>query len=458
MKRKWLFPILLLATVATAVAQDTRKVAEPTIPPVCRSLDAKLSTSGEGLAEADEGRNDTSRIQQAIDDCRPGSAVELRPTAEKNAFLSGPLELRQGVTLLIRGGMILFASRNAGDYDIKPGTCGTVDHSGTGCRPLIRVNVHDAAVMGDGIIDGRGGARLIGRDISWWDLAEQAKSNRVRIESPGHNSPHLLEANNADGLILYRVTLRNSPHFHVFVHRTNGFTAWSVKIHSPETARNTDGIDPSSSTNVSILHSYIYAGDDHIAIKASASAPSTHMTIAHNHLYAGHGMSIGSGTQGGVSDIAVHDLTIQGARHGLHIKSSPNRGGVVRRVSYTDVCMQDVENPISFDTRYKGVTVGGLVPQYEDILLRDVRIRHGGTISLNGFDDDHPLRVTFDGVVVTDQAPKIRAMHTFITTGPGEVNFATSGNGVIRTAVRGRRKVPSCGNFVAFPAVIATAR
>ena len=82
------------------------------------------------------------------------------------------------------------------------------------------------------------------------------------------------------------------------------------------------------------------------------------MTIAHNHFYAGHGMSIGSGTQAGVSDITVHDLTIQGALEGLHIKSSANRGGFVRRVSYTDVYMQDVESPISFDTTYKGVTVG----------------------------------------------------------------------------------------------------
>ena len=454
---RWWLPSVALLVATVTTAQDRRTIMEPVIPPVCRSLDAELSATGKGLAEADENRSDTARIQQAIDQCRAGTAVELRTSASRTAFISGPLELKQDITLLVSRGAILFASRNPRDYDIKPGTCGTIDHSGIGCRPLISIKVRDAAVMGNGIIEGRGGAKLIGQDVSWWDLAEQARSNRLTPETPGHNAPHMLEADKADGLVLYGITFRNSPHFHVLVHRTNGFTAWGVKIHSPETARNTDGIDLSSSTNVSILHSHIYAGDDHIAIKATAGAPSTHMTIAHNHLYAGHGMSIGSGTQGGVSDIAVHDLTIQGALHGLHIKSSPNRGGVVRRVSYTDVCMQEVENPISFETTYKGVTVGELVPRYEDILLRDVRIRRGGTISLNGFDDDHPLRVTFDGVVVTDQAPKIRAMHAFITTGPGEVNFATSGNGVISTAIGGSRKVPSCGNFVAFPAVITNA-
>jgi hypothetical protein len=28
--------------------------------------------------------------------------------------------------------------------------------------------------MGDGIIDGRGGDKMLGQNISWWDLAEQS--------------------------------------------------------------------------------------------------------------------------------------------------------------------------------------------------------------------------------------------------------------------------------------------
>jgi polygalacturonase len=50
----------------------------------------------------------------------------------------------------------------------------------------------------------------------------------------------------------YRMTLTNSHNFHVGVGQTDGFTAWGVKIKAPKTARNTDGIDPSSSTNVTI--------------------------------------------------------------------------------------------------------------------------------------------------------------------------------------------------------------
>ena len=44
-----------------------------------------------------------------------------------------------------------------------------------------------------------------------------------------------------------------------------------MKIQTPKTARNRDGIDPSSSTNVTIAHCYIDTGDDNVAIKAGSA-------------------------------------------------------------------------------------------------------------------------------------------------------------------------------------------
>jgi polygalacturonase len=127
-------------------------------------------------------------------------------------------------------------------------------------------------------------------------------------------------------------------------------TAWGVKIHTPKTARNTDGIDPSSSTNVTIVYCDIATGDDNVAIKTGLT-PAAHMTIAHNHFYSGHGMSIGSGTSGGVSNIRVSDLTLDGTDNGIPIKSDRSRGGLVQDVSYENVCMRDVTNPVTVTSR-----------------------------------------------------------------------------------------------------------
>ena len=74
--------------------------------------------------------------------------------------------------------------------------------------------------------------------------------------------------NRCDNFTLYRITLKNSANFHVAYSGGNGFTAWGVKINTPKNARNTDGIDPGNSTNVTITHCFIHTGDDNVAIKA----------------------------------------------------------------------------------------------------------------------------------------------------------------------------------------------
>ena len=91
----------MFGLVAGACAQDTRTVTEPVFPPSCAVLEARVSA-------VEESQPDTRRIQQALDTCAPGRAVELRPSGAGGAFISGPLDLRAGVTLRIGGGATLF--------------------------------------------------------------------------------------------------------------------------------------------------------------------------------------------------------------------------------------------------------------------------------------------------------------------------------------------------------------
>jgi len=443
-----LFIILLVLTALNASAQDTRVVTEPRIPPICTTLHAQLANQ---TGSTQEDKLDTERIQAAINGCHPGMSVELRADGGKNAFLSGPLELKSGVTLLVAANTTLYASRNPRDFDVTPGSCGVVDQNGKGCKPFIRVHdASNAAVMGEGVIDGQGGAKLANTktNVSWWDLAQVAKRENTK-----QNCPRIIVADHADGFTLYKITLRNSPNFHVIVGRTNGFTAWGVKIDSPRTARNTDGIDPSSSINVSILYSYIRAGDDNVAIKAGSAGPAAHITVAHNHFFSGHGMSIGSETSGGVNAIEVDDLTIDGADNGLRIKSDASRGGAVRDVSYRNVCMRDVKNPIMMDPFYSDQT-GNLIPDFQEIALHDVRSTTPGEITLEGPDAAHPLKLTMDGVAVDGlKQTQIRAQHAHLTFGPGRASFIPTGEDVKLTNLPGERKPPACEKnvFVPFP-------
>jgi len=441
--------VSLLLTVPLLTAQDTRHVTEPAIPPSCAVLPARLTAP---LSDAEESKPDTTRIQNALDHCSSGHAVELKSEGQHHAFLSGPLELRAGVTLLVDAQTTVFGSRNPRDYDVTPGACGIVNERGRGCKPLIGGNdISGAAVMGDGAIDGRGGEKLLGQSVSWWDLAEQA-----RVGNRSQNCPRILVLNHADNFTLYRITLKNSPNFHVSYNGGNGFTVWGIVIDTPKTARNTDGVDPGNgSTNITITHSYIHAGDDNVAIKGGGSSPTTNITIAHNHFYTGHGVSIGSETYAGVNHMLVSDLSIDGADNGIRIKSNQTRGGDVHDIRYDDICIRDTKNPILMDTHYSFAgNQTNRIPSFTGIVLHDVRIFAPGRITLDGFDAERPLGMVFDGVTI-DNPAKVKMMSRYanVVLGPGPVNFRPSGEGVVVQGNAGQGSLAACTDkFVPLPA------
>lgn len=431
----------------SARAQDTRQVTEPKIPESCVQLPAQLRATDNMLDPNDEGKLDTARIQAALDHCKPGMAVELKPASGNNAFLSGPLEMREGVTLLVDEGVTLFGSRDAKVYEmtgegVTPGLCGTIApdtptvfpapqrpmRTRGGCRPFISVNAKNVGIMGNGVIDGRGYAKILGKDYSWWEMARKAEPKNQR-----YFTPRMIVANHADGFVLYRITLHNSTNFHVSVNNTNGFTAWDVHLLTPTKkgmdARNTDGIDPGNSTNITIAHSWIDNGDDNIAIKTGVS----HMSVLDNHFYDGHGMSIGSETYTGQSYLLVDGLTEDHTTSGIRIKSNVTRGGLVHDLTYQNICMRNVANPIAISPYYTNQTtegfvdpkyVGNRIPDYKAITIRNVVDTSPGNVLLAGIDAAHTTEVTLDGVRIDGITPEqVHGRFATVTLGPGGTNL-----------------------------------
>ncbi|HVU47907.1 MAG TPA: glycosyl hydrolase family 28 protein [Terracidiphilus sp.] len=435
-------------------AQDTRTVFEPLLPPVCTTLDAKLQKVGNSLAPDDEQKLDTARIQKAINHCGRERAVLLRVDGTKNAFLTGPIELRRDITLIVGPGVTLFASRDASLFATSPGNCGIVSHTPGmhGCKPLISADhAPGSGIMGDGTIDGRGGEKMLGSQYSWWDLAEQARAGG------GQQVPRIIVADYSDDFTLYRITLKNSPNFHVVYDHGNGFTVWGLKIDTPQRlARNTDGVDPGDGAkNVTITHSYIRTGDDNVAIKGGAGG-ATNITVSHDHFYWGHGMSIGSETYGGVSKIRVFDLSLDGPDNGIRIKSNGSRGGLTQDVVYDDVCIRNSPNPITFDTGYTaaGTLTGNSPPSMRDITLKNVRISGGGKFSFNGYDHDHRIAAALDNVQITDEGKYTYSLnHANLTLGPGPANlhFPTGEDSTVSGTPAEGNPTSCTEKFVPFP-------
>jgi polygalacturonase len=486
--------------VAVARGQDTRVVTEPTIPASCTVLTARLASHGSALPELDESKSDTSRIQQAMDRCKAGQAVELKAGEGRDAFLTGPLELRSGVTLLVDKGTILFGSRNPRDYDVAPGLCGTVTEkkypytqgiSGHGCKPLIGgKDVAGAGVMGDGIIDGRRGAKLLGQDITWEDLAEESIKGwpseyvswaRGVGKVPGaiattpkvvglQNNPRMIGLVHCDNFVLYRIQLRNSPNFAVSYAGGNGFTVWGAIINQAKDALNGDGINlgqpwpeaATDTTNVTIADSYIYAGDDNLAIKSRTGSHTSHVSVLHNHFYAGHGIGTGSSTSGGISEVRISDLTLDGTSTGIHMKSNDKLGGLVRDVEFNDICIRKSGNPISIGT-HSGSTGHHEVdaaesnkpPQYTDIRLTDILIQGAGRISIDGLDAAHRIEVAFRDVVA-EEPDAVRASADHAAIKLEGTNLPMAGTDVTISGVPSKGAANRCdGRFVPFPVAIS---
>lgn len=435
MKRYVSAVALLFGSPLLLHAQDTRHVTEPVIPPTCTVLKAQLQATNNALREEDEQKLDSARIQKAMDHCGEGKAVALRADGASNAFLSGPLELRNGVTLLIEKGVTLYASRDPRLFDATTDTCGITGPQAMNCLALINVrDVKNAAVMGEGVIDGRGDKQILGKSFTWWQ-----QSRAMEPTGTKYSAPRLIVANHADGLILYRIRLHNSPNFHVTVNNTNGFTAWGVHLLTPTVrgtdARNTDGIDPGSSENVTVAKSWIDNGDDNIAIKASVH----HMSVLDNHFYSGHGMSMGSEARD-ESDIYVDTLTLDHTTSGIRIKSNVQRGGMVRGVTYRNVCMRNVPMPISISPFYTGQTTDGIedtglkgdmTPDYKGIHIEDVLSITPGIVQVAGLNKDHISEVTLNGVEVRGIQPtQMRARFAAFTYEAKGTNLSFSGEGV----------------------------
>ena len=469
---------------------DTRTVTEPSFPAVCTTLNASLASVNDDLptsVDTTVSNPDGARIQAALNSCvNTGQAVELSVDgAGHNAYLTGPLTMPSGVTLLVDPGVYVYFSRNVQDYDTTPGahTCGTVGSASAtaSCRPLIDIpgTSSNVGIMGFGKLDGRGGDTLLNAfpstyvGQSWWGLSAIANSGGAQ------ENPRFIQMDaGASNITLYKITLRNSPLFHVSTTgAVSNFIAWDIKIVTPTSSRNTDGIDPDNAQNFTITRSWISDGDDNIAVGTSgAGTASANISVTNNRFFAGHGESIGSYTSGGVSNVLFDSNMSSGNgvagsgssinntadtnSTGIRIKSGYDRGGLVTNIQYSNSCYQDHKAEIVFNPNYENTT-GASSPNFTNILMQNLTFLTTGTAQFTGTNNNgaiFPLGVTLDNVSFpsTYAASEFNPAptNTALSYGPGQVSvdfiadYATftgaNGNSVSNNITESSLAPPAC--------------
>ncbi|KAJ9549780.1 hypothetical protein OSB04_022323 [Centaurea solstitialis] len=200
-------------------------------------------------------------------------------------------------------------------------------------------NLKGVIFQGYGVIDGSG--------KKWW--AASCKKNKT---NPCVGAPTALTIDQSSSIEVNGLTIQNSQQMHFTISRSQSIRIVNVVVSAPEDSPNTDGIHLTASTNVVIQNSIIETGDDCISIVSGCS------NIKMKTIYCGpgHGISIGSlgenNSTGFVTAVVLDTAFLKGTTNGLRIKTWQGGSGYVRGVSYQNVRMDDVANPILIDQFY----------------------------------------------------------------------------------------------------------
>lgn len=261
--------------------------------------------------------DNAAAIQSAINaaSAAGGGTVEI---PAPGTYLCGPLNLSNSINFQVDSGAMLQML----PMSQWPGT--TTFINGT--------SLHDVEFSGSGTIDGNGSA--------WWNPVAASRPNFINFTKTTR--------------IAFRdLTLQNPPTFHLMLKGNNAnITITNITINTPGTSPNTDGMDLAS-TNILIVNSYISDGDDNIEIGGSQLC--SDVTVTNCTFGTGHGVSIGSYTSGGVSNLFVSDCSFTGTGNGIRIKSDNDRGGVVQNLVYQNLHMTNVNFPIVIYAYYNSV-------------------------------------------------------------------------------------------------------
>ena len=260
---------------------------------------------------------ETKAIQESINAAtRAGGGVVEIPAG---TYLSGPVVLASQINLrLEQGAMVKMLPMK----QYPPLTNGALNF-------ISGENLHDVAISGSGTIDGQG--------ADWWPFAKSDKTIK---------RPIMIKLSKCDRVLIEGVHLQNSPMFHIAV-RSENVTVRGVTITAPSStdpitpSHNTDACDVSGN-NILIQDCNVSVGDDNF----TCGGHTGNVLITNCTYGTGHGLSIGSYTQGWVSNITVTDCTFNNTEYGIRIKSDRDRGGLVHDLTYNNLRMTNVGTPI----------------------------------------------------------------------------------------------------------------
>lgn len=299
---------------------------------------------------------------------------------EPGTWYTGPVRLVSGMTLeIVKGAVISFIPEPERYTPVYTRWEGVVCY---GMHPCIFAsNAENIHITGSGCFDGSG--------ESWWKLLPEKKKQgkpvtelerQLAALNPGYEfqpgggggrntqflRPPLIQFFDCTDVSISGVTFLNSPFWTVHPVFCRRLIIDGITVKNPPAAPNTDGIDIDSCEDVVVKNSCISVGDDGIAVKSGSgedgirvNKPSRNVTISGCRVENAHGgVVIGSETAAGISDVTVENCVFDGTERGIRIKTRRGRGGVVEKLKFSGITMQNNLCPVTINMFYRCGTCG----------------------------------------------------------------------------------------------------
>jgi polygalacturonase len=346
--------VLLMAMVLTVAAAKAQYTALPNIPSAVYNInDFGALNDGHTL--------NTRAIQKALDAAANKGGTVLIPAG---VYLCGPLSMAGKTNLELAKDAVLRLRNDVDDYPATNGRYGNF---------ITVTKTADIKISGTGTIDGQG-------EI-WW---KKTDDNSLK-----YRRPQMLYIEGSQRIEISGVTFLNPPNTHISMKDVKDVYIHDIIIQAPANSHNTDGINISAK-DCTIDHCTINTGDDNIAInfgnkQQSVNDPEVRNMVVRNCTFGyGHGLSIGSYTSGGLSDLHVSNCTFDGTTAAIRIKTARGRGGVIQHISYQDITIKNSRYPIFISEYYPKepktpqedvvAVAGDREPVYKDILLKNIKV------------------------------------------------------------------------------------
>jgi polygalacturonase len=397
----------------TYATGDTRTVSQPTIPTgVCQTLSAQFTSSAVDV-NTPTTSDDTSRVQSALTACaNTGKNVVLAASGSNNAFLTGKITLAADENLVINSGVTLFGNNS---YNSE--------------SELVYVNTANNGIYGTGAIDGRANVHTFS------------------------DTPRLVQTNGATNFIMYDITLKNAAHPNLYLQGGSGATIWSTTIDTVPTQANADGIDIDSIQDVTLAYDSITAGDDGVAVKTNEAA-AKNITVRNSNLYGTHGLSIGSQTFDGVTNVLFENNYVYGKTSGgtastdanaINIKTDPDCGGLVQQVTYSNTCIEYAKHLIIVNAEYGSCSGTSGTPQFKNIIVNGALTKNsvsGSYETVAGYNSSNLAQVYVGNISLDSVTQSGDEYATIYLDNVG--SYKPSGTDVTTSTWTASGSVPSC--------------